>query len=85
MARKRFNRNSVASSRGNYVRVSHFKLLQEGLEKRGYKEELKDIAEVSISAYVNIPKRYAIKVFGKLMVISKDEAMKLNNELVIRF
>lgn len=82
--RKRFSRNSVASSRGNYVRVSHFKQLQEGLEERGYKEELKDIAEVSISVVIKSPQRYAVKIFGKLIQISEDEAKNLSPELIIK-
>lgn len=84
MARKRFNRNSVASSRGNYVRVAHFKLLQEGLEERGIKADLKDIAEVEIKVAIKRQSKYAVKLFGKLMVISESEASRLNPELVIK-
>lgn len=83
MARKRFSRHSVASSRGNYVRVAHFRLIQEGLQERGFKEELEDIAQVSVSVTIKTPKRYAVKVFGKLLFISESEASKLNPELVI--
>lgn len=84
MARKRFNRHSVASSRGNYVRVAHFRLLQEGLEERGIKADLKDIAEVEVRVALKKHK-CAVKVFGKLMFISEDEASRLNPELIIRF
>lgn len=85
MARKRFNRHSVASSSGNYVRIAHYRLLQEGLEERGFKEELKDIAEVEVRVAIKRQNKYAVKVFGKLMFISENDALKLNPELVIRF
>lgn len=84
MKKARFNRNAVASSRGSYVRKSHFLLIQEELAKRGFEEELKDIIEVSIT--IKVKKCYA-KCLGKLVVISEEDAKRIestNPELIIR-
>ena len=82
MKKARFNRNAVASSRGSYVRKSHFLLIQEELAKRGFEETLKDIVEVSVSVKVRC--KCYIKCFGKLIAITEEEAAKLDTKLVIR-
>lgn len=82
MKKARFNRNAVASSRGSYVRKSHFLLIQEELAKRGFEETLKDIIEVSVS--VRVRRKCYIKCFGKLIAITEEEAEKLDTKLVIR-
>lgn len=82
MKKARFNRNAVASSRGSYVRKSHFLLIQEELAKRGFEETLEDIIEVSVS--VRVSHKCYIKCFGKLIAITEEEAAKLDTKLVIR-
>ena len=82
MKKARFNRNAVASSRGSYVRKSHFLLMQEELAKRGFEETLEDIIEVSVS--VRVRHKCYIKCFGKLIAITEEEATKLDTKLVIR-
>jgi hypothetical protein len=82
MSRSKFNRNAVASSRGSYVRKSHFLLIQEELAKRGFDETLEDIMEVSVS--VRVRRKCYIKCFGKLITITEEEAAKLDAKLVIR-
>ena len=82
--RDKFSRNAVASSRGSYVRKSHFLLIQEELAKRGFKETLEDIIEVSIT--IKVKKCYA-KCLGKIVVISEEDAKRIertNPELIIR-
>lgn len=82
MKKTRFNRNAVASSRGSYVRKSHFLLIQEELAKRGFEETLEDIIEVSVS--IRVRRKCYIKCFGKLIVVTEEEAAKLDTKLVIR-
>lgn len=82
MKKARFNRNAVASSRGSYVRKSHFLLIQEELAKRGFEETLEDIIEVSVS--IKVRHKCYIKCFGKLIAITEEEAAKLDTKLVIR-
>lgn len=82
MKKARFNRNAVASSRGSYVRKSHFLLIQEELAKRGFEETLEDIIEVSVS--IRVRRKCYIKCFGKLIAITEEEAAKLDTKLVIR-
>lgn len=82
MKKVRFNRNAVASSRGSYVRKSHFLLIQEELAKRGFEETLEDIIEVSVS--IRVRRKCYIKCFGKLITITEEEAAKLDTKLVIR-
>ena len=82
MKKERFNRNAVASSRGSYVRKSHFLLIQEELAKRGFEETLEDIIEVSVS--IKIRRKCYTKCFGKLIAITEEEAAKLDTKLVIR-
>lgn len=82
MSRSKFNRNAVASSRGSYVRKSHFLLIQEELAKRGFEETLEDIIEVSVS--IRVRHKCYIKCFGKLIAITEEEAAKLDAKLVIR-
>ena len=82
MKKARFNRNAVASSRGSYVRKSHFLLIQEELAKRGFEETLEDIIEVSVS--IRVRHKCYIKCFGKLIAITEEEAAKLDTKLVIR-
>lgn len=80
MKRPRFSRNCLASSRGAYVRQSHFLYIQEQLAKRNIEVKLEDIIEVSITIRV---KRYYVKSFGNLKRITEREAMMLTPELVI--
>ena len=82
MKKARFNRNAVASSRGSYVRKSHFLLIQEELAKRGFEETLEDIIEVSVS--IRVRRKCYIKCSGKLIAITEEEAAKLDTKLVIR-
>ena len=82
--RDKFSRNAVASSRGSYVRKSHYLLIQEQLAARGFKEDLRDIIEVSIA--IKVKKCYA-RCLGKLVVISEEDAERIertNPELIIR-
>ena len=80
MKRPRFSRNCLASSRGAYVRKSHFLYIQEQLAKRGTEAKLEDIIEVCTTISI---KRYYIRCFGKLKRITEREAMVLKPELVI--
>lgn len=80
MNRPRFSRNCLASSKGAYVRQSHFLYLQEQLAKRGIEAELKDIIEVSTTISTT---RYYVRCFGKIKEITKREAMMLESKLVI--
>lgn len=81
--RNRFKRSAVASSRGPYVRKSHFLYIQECLKARGIYAPLEDIIEISIT--IKVKTNYAVKCFGQTIVISEEEAMKLNPELIIKF
>jgi hypothetical protein len=84
MKRDKFSRNAVASSRGSYVRKSHFLLIQEQLKARGFDEDLKDIIEASIT--IKVKKCYA-KCLGKMVIISEEDAKRIertNPELIIR-
>lgn len=78
MKRPRFSRNCLASSRGAYVRQSHFLYIQEQLAKRNIEVELEDIVSITIRV-----KRYYVKSFGNLKRITEREAMMLTPELVI--
>lgn len=69
--RQRFNRNAQASSRGSYVRKSHFLLIQEELAKRGFKETIEDIIEVSIT--VKVKPKHIIRWGDLVMEISEEE------------
>ena len=69
--RQRFNRNAQASSRGSYVRKSHFLLMQEELAKRGFKENLKDIIEVSIT--IKVKPKHIIRWGNLTIEISEEE------------
>ena len=80
--RDKFSRNAVASSRGSYVRKSHFLLIQEELAKRGFEETLEDIIKVSVS--IRVRRKCYIKCFGKLIAVTEEEAAKLDTKLVIR-
>lgn len=71
MKKARFNRNAVASSRGSYVRKSHFLLIQEELAKRGFEETLEDIIEVSITIKVQL--KHIIRWGNLTMEISEEE------------
>ena len=76
MPRKRFNRNTIASSRGSYVRKAHLEYLKEVHERN--KEVL---AEISIT--VSVKHDYYVRCFGKLIKVTEEEAMKLSQKLVI--
>lgn len=80
--RDRFSRSCVASSRGPYVRKSHYLLIQERLEKRGIVASLKDIMEVSIT--ISIKPKYYAKCFGKKIYLSESQARTLGPELIIK-
>lgn len=69
--RNKFSRNAVASSRGSYVRKSHFLLLQEELKRRGFEEELRDIIEVSIT--IKVKPRHIIRWGNLAIEISEEE------------
>ena len=75
MARKKFSRGAVASSRGSYVRKSHFLLVQEELAKRGFEEELNDIIEVSIT--IKVKPKHIIRWGDLVMEISEEEWNRL--------
>lgn len=71
MKKARFNRNAVASSRGSYVRKSHFLLIQEELAKRGFEETLKDIIEASIT--IKVQPKHIIRWGNLTIEISEEE------------
>lgn len=76
MVRKRFNRNIIASS-DSYKKRSHDNFIKEQHEKN------KDmIAEISVN--IKVAPKYYIKCFGKLIQITKEEAMSTSIEVVIR-
>lgn len=84
--RQRFKRSCISSSRGGYVRKSHYTKIQKELEDRGVVASLKDIIEVDITISLR-PKQYGkyiVRCFGKEIEITADEAMKLPQNLVIR-
>lgn len=70
--RKRFNRAAVASSRGNYVRIAHRAWLEQEHEKF-----------IKLEFSIEIPPRYFVKCFGKLMQITEREAMMLKQHVNI--
>lgn len=80
--RDRFSRSCVASSRGPYVRKSHFLLIQERLAERGVVASLEDIMEVSIT--VSIKPKYYAKCFGKRVYLTESQARKLGPELIFK-
>ena len=69
--REKFSRSAVASSRGSYVRKSHFLLIQEELAKRGFEETLKDIIEVSIT--IKVQPKHIIRWGNLTIEISEEE------------
>ncbi len=69
--RNKFSRNAVASSRGSYVRKSHYLLMQEELAKRGFEETLEDIIEVSIT--IKVKPKHIIRWGNLVMEISEEE------------
>lgn len=75
MARKRFNRNIIASSDA-YKKHSHDKYIREW-----HKENIQTITE--LTARIVIKKKYYVKCFGKTIQITEKEAMMLGPELVI--
>lgn len=81
MKRNKFSRNAVASSRGSYVRKSHYLYVQECLKVRGINASIQDIIEVDIT--IKVKPKYAVKCFGRTLFISEKEAKKLNPEMVI--
>lgn len=72
MARKRFSRSAVASSRGNYVRIAHRAWLREEHEKF-----------IKLEFSIEIPQRYFVRCFGKLIQITEREAMMLKRTVDI--
>ena len=71
MKKARFDRNAVASSRGSYVRKSHFLLIQEELAKRGFEETLENIIEVSVT--VKVQPKHIIRWGNLTIEISEEE------------
>lgn len=72
MSRKRFKRSAIASSRGDYVRIAHRAWLAEEHEKF-----------VKLEFSIELPPRYFVKCFGKLMEITEREAMMLKRTVNI--
>lgn len=72
--RNKFNRNAVASSRGSYVRKSHYLLVQEQLAARGFKEDLRDIIEVSIT--IKVKPKHIIRWGDLTLELSEEEYSK---------
>lgn len=82
--RQRFNRQCVASSRGAYVFHAHQRAIEEHHNAlRVFHEENKEnIAKI----LANIPKKYFVKCFGKLIQITEMEAEMLKrSQLVITY
>lgn len=80
--RERFSRSCIASSRGPYVRRSHYLLIQERLAERGIVANLEDIIEASI--IISIKPKYYTKCFGKKIYLSESQARTLGPELIIK-
>lgn len=74
--RERFNRNIIASSRGNYVRISHIEYI-----KSLHNKNIDIIKELSAS--IKIKPRYFVKCFGHLHQITEREAMMLGDLVII--
>lgn len=74
--RERFNRNIVASSRGNYVRISHIDYI-----KTLHNKNIEAIKKLSLS--IKIKPRYFVKCFGHLHQITEREAMILGDLVII--
>lgn len=84
MPRQRFKRSAIASSRGSYVRKSHYLLIKESLEERNIDASIEEIIEVSIVTKAKVKTvKYAVRYFGKLIIISKEEAEKLDPKVVV--
>lgn len=66
--RKRFNRNAVASSNGNYVRRAHQRMLKENHDEN---------QNVLINISLRIPPKYFVKCWGKLIEVTAREAAML--------
>lgn len=56
MSRKRFNRNAVASSAGNYVRNAHKRMLEENHANN---------EAIRINISIRIPPKYFVHCWGK--------------------
>lgn len=76
MERKRFKRDAVASSRGNYVRVSHREFIKE-------QHLLNRDAIEKLTITIKVKPKYYTKCFGVMIEITEAEANKLGKELVI--
>lgn len=85
MKRKRFNTACIASSRGNYVRKTHYVNIQLELSKRGVIATLKDIIDADITISL-MPKdnKYIVMCFGHRIEITAEEARMLDPKLVIK-
>lgn len=84
MKRNKFSRNAVASSRGSYVRKSHYMAIKEQLHNRNVEADLNDIIEASIILSFKVKPTFYVKIFGKLLKISEEEAAKLEPSLIIK-
>lgn len=81
MARKRFNRNIIASSDA-YKAHSHLNMLKENHTKnKEYFDYLNKTVVVDKQSYFR--RKYFVKIFGELKEITELEAANLNPELII--
>lgn len=78
--RPRFSRHCIASSRGAYVRKSHFLYVQEQLALRGTTATIEEIIEATT---VIMSRKYYIRCFGKLKRITEKEARTLKSSMVV--
>lgn len=79
MSRKRFNRNIIANS-DSYKWKSHLNLLREN-----HKSNEEYFTHINATVVVERKVEYYTKCFGKLIKITKEEALRLDTNLVITF
>lgn len=81
MARKRFNANRICSS-DNYEqsRKVHFRTLEENHRNN---ESLFKSINISIKIDIKVIQAPYVMVFGQLISITREEAVKIAKELVI--
>lgn len=81
MARKRFNRNIIASS-DTYKVHSHLNMLRENHnQNKEYFDHINKTIVVTKQSYFK--RKYFVKFFGKMKEITELEASKLSPELII--
>lgn len=83
--RPRFKTSCITSSRGNYVRKTHYTNIQAELAKRGITASLKDIIDADTTISLK-PKehKYIVMCFGQRVEITAEEASRLDPTLVIK-